>query len=462
MSPLASEIPTELVSYDDAVGILGYIHQHGDMSHWGITTEKPQEFYARFGDTDRMVVGNVRYSDGRQTMTMVDDHQVIQVTVSPRGTELEESVIDAEFEVITDDEVVAEVEKEIEQPESFEDLEDNVEVVTDFSMEEVEEEEKRWRARVDEGISNYDTVDIFMEEAGRYPLLTKEEEIVLATAIEIGESAHITLQQGVEEHDHAELEAQIRRGNDAYDALVNSNLRLVVHIAKKYTGRGVEFSDLIQMGNMGLMRGVEKYDYHRGYRVSTYVFGWIKQGITRGVDNSSRTIRIPIHMSETIRRISGVMDQLKQEYGRDATVDEIAIASDLPVSKVKFLLTVSQPPEKLDREIDDSGTSSSRGDFVPDNRDNPVRTSDDHRLQEQLDDAFESLSAQEALLLKLHYGLFDGHEWTYVDIAKRLGISAKTARLAGNKALQKLKANSGDKLHEYLEKEEPDEDVTYY
>jgi len=276
------------------------------------------------------------------------------------------------------------------------------------------------------GIGVDDTVRMYLREIGKFPLLTPEEEVYLAKKIKQGDMK-------------------------AKHKLVNSNLRLVVSIAKKYTGRGMLFLDLIQEGNLGLIRAVEKFDYKKGYKFSTYATWWIRQAITRSIADQARTIRIPVHMVETINRLRKTSRMLLQELGRKPTEEEIAKRSRISVDKVREIVKVSQIPLSLEMPVGDED-SSKLGDFV---EDAGVQAPDEvvlhGLLREDLENVMKSLTDREKTVLKLRFGLDDGHPRTLEEVGKVYNVTRERIRQIEAKALRKLKhPTRAKKLREYL------------
>ncbi|MFA6549294.1 MAG: RNA polymerase sigma factor RpoD [Candidatus Margulisiibacteriota bacterium] len=276
------------------------------------------------------------------------------------------------------------------------------------------------------GIGVDDTVRMYLREIGKFPLLTSEEEIVLAKRINAGDMR-------------------------AKHKLVNSNLRLVVSIAKKYTGRGMQFLDLVQEGNLGLIRAVEKFDYRKGYKFSTYATWWIRQAITRAIADQARTIRIPVHMVETINRLRKTSRILLQQLGRKPTEQEIARRSRISVEKVREIIKVSQVPLSLEMPIGDED-SSRLGDFV---EDASVQAPDEvvmhGLLHDDLEDVMGTLSDREKMVLKLRFGIEDGHPRTLEEVGKVFNVTRERIRQIEAKALRKLKHPSrARKLRGYL------------
>lgn len=280
---------------------------------------------------------------------------------------------------------------------------------------------------VPDGVSLEDPVRLYLKEIGKVPLLSVEEEALLAQKMEAGDEA-------------------------AKDRLVESNLRLVVSIAKRYTGRGMQFLDLIQEGNLGLMKAVEKFDYRKGYKFSTYATWWIRQAITRAIADQSRTIRIPVHMVENINRLIRTSRQLVQELGREPTMEEIAKKMDMPVERVQEIRKISQDPVSLETPVGEE-EDSHLGDFIQDNQVTvPVEEATFKLLQEQLREALSTLTEREQTVLRMRFGLDDGKPRTLEEVGRDFHVTRERIRQIEAKALRKLRHPSrSKKLKDYLE-----------
>ena len=328
---------------------------------------------------------------------------------------------------------------------------------TDKDDDEEGEEEERYYDDMPRAVSN-DPVRQYLHEIGRVPLLTLEEEIALARRIEDGEFARVELEEKGEELDDRGRRALQRRMEDgaaARQGLIEANLRLVVSIAKKYTGRGLNFLDLIQEGNQGLIRAVEKFEYRRRYKFSTYATWWIRQAINRAIADQARTIRIPVHMVETINKLTRTARQLQQELSREALPEEIAEAMGpgWDANKVEEVQKVSQEPVSLETPIGDE-KDSFYGDFIPDdNLDSPVDNAAKTLLSEELEKALGKLTEREAMVLKFRKGLVDGREHTLEEVGQRFNVTRERIRQIENKALRKLKYHESRtrKLRDFLE-----------
>ena len=319
---------------------------------------------------------------------------------------------------------------------------------------------------VPEGVSIEDPVRMYLKEIGKVPLLSADEEIVLAQSMEDGDKAIIelpeleeALEKATKKKEIAELEEKIKAANEAIDAgeeakkkLAEANLRLVVSIAKRYVGRGMLFLDLIQEGNLGLIKAVEKFDYTKGYKFSTYATWWIRQAITRAIADQARTIRIPVHMVETINKLIRVSRQLLQELGREPLPEEIAAEMDLPVERVREILKISQEPVSLETPIGEE-EDSHLGDFIQDdNVPVPAEAAAFTLLREQLVEVLGTLTEREQKVLRLRFGLDDGRARTLEEVGGEFGVTRERIRQIEAKALRKLRHPSRSrKLKDYLD-----------
>jgi RNA polymerase primary sigma factor len=293
---------------------------------------------------------------------------------------------------------------------------------------------------------------MYLSEIGRVPLLSAEEEVDLAKRIEAGLASARLLQRNPPPS--AALQASLRRlergGQVARRRLVEANLRLVVSIAKRYVGRGLSLLDLIQEGNVGLIRGVEKFDYTKGYKFSTYATWWIRQAITRAIADQARTIRIPVHMVETINRLVRVQRQLQQELGREATPEEIGAQMELTADKVELIIKVSQEPVSLETPVGED--ESSLGDFIEDTAAVvPMDAASFILLQEQIAGVLHTLTARERKVIRLRFGMADGQPRTLEEVGAEFGVSRERIRQIETKTLSKLRHPSRSrKLRGYL------------
>ena len=280
---------------------------------------------------------------------------------------------------------------------------------------------------VPEGIGVDDPVRMYLKEIGKVPLLSPDEEIELAKKIELGDE-------------------------EAKKKLAESNLRLVVSIAKRYAGRGMQLLDLIQEGNLGLIKAVEKFDYRKGYKFSTYATWWIRQAITRAIADQARTIRIPVHMVETINRLVRTQRQLVQKLGREATPEELATELDMPVDRVREIMKISQEPVSLETPIGEE-EDSHLGDFIQDNNvEVPADAATYTLLHEQLMDVLSTLTEREQKVLRLRFGLDDGRPRTLEEVGRQFNVTRERIRQIEAKALRKLRHPSRSKiLKDYLD-----------
>ncbi|MDY6877585.1 MAG: sigma-70 family RNA polymerase sigma factor [Chloroflexota bacterium] len=301
-------------------------------------------------------------------------------------------------------------------------------------------------------ISSDDTVGLYLREMARVPLLTIEEEIRLAKSIEAGRRAQQTMSNdGSDPEEREILKRQLKEGLASRAHLIKANTRLVVSIAKRYMGRGVPFLDLIQEGNLGLMKAVEKFDYSRGYRFSTYATWWIRQTITRAIADQGRTIRVPVHMSDRIRRLYNTARQLEQEYGRRPTSEEIAAELDIEPRKVQWMLKVSWRPLSLERPVGEDDNSE-LGSFVEDDTTlTPTQSAYQHLLGEKVEEMLTTLSPREARILRLRFGLINGRSYTLEEVGQKFGLTRERIRQIEGKALRRLRhPRRSRELRDYL------------
>ena len=318
---------------------------------------------------------------------------------------------------------------------------------------------------VPDGVSIEDPVRMYLKEIGKVPLLSAEEEIELAKNMEAGAVAKEKIailksrEENATEEELAEIKEEIKNlqkdldaGDEAKKRLAEANLRLVVSIAKRYVGRGMLFLDLIQEGNLGLIKAVEKFDYRKGYKFSTYATWWIRQAITRAIADQARTIRIPVHMVETINKLIRVSRQLLQELGREPSPEEIAAEMNMPVERVREILKISQEPVSLETPIGEE-EDSHLGDFIQDdNVPVPADAAAFTLLKEQLEEVLGTLTEREQKVLTLRFGLEDGRARTLEEVGKEFDVTRERIRQIEAKALRKLRHPSRSrKLKDYLE-----------
>lgn len=305
-----------------------------------------------------------------------------------------------------------------------------------------------------ERISTDDTVGLYLKEMSRVPLLCVEEEMDLARRIEVGRASkkEIVIHCGkVTPNRRHELDTLIQDGVLAREHLIKANTRLVVSVAKKYIGRGVPFLDLIQEGNLGLMKAVEKYDYHRGFRFSTYATWWIRQTITRSIADQGRTIRVPVHMIDRIRQLYKMTHEMEQRLGRVPTVDELADELGLSMRKVQWMLRVSWLPLSLESPVGDE-EDSELGMFVEDEiTPTPIQSAYRNMLQEKVDEVLGTLSPREARILRLRFGLDNGRTYTLEEVGQKFGLTRERIRQIEGKALRRLRhPRRARQLKDYL------------
>lgn len=303
-------------------------------------------------------------------------------------------------------------------------------------------------------ISSDDTVGLYLKEMARVPLLTTEQEVDLAKRIERGKAAQRLLRRlngnGTKQK-KAELQAEIQDAKAARDHLIKANTRLVVSIAKKYMARGVPFLDLIQEGNLGLMKAVEKFDYQRGFRFSTYATWWIRQTITRSIADQGRTIRVPVHMSDRIRRLYKVARQLEQTLGRKPTPEEIAEEMELDPRKVQWMMRVSWRPLSLETPVGEE-EDSELGSFVEDeSTPTPTQSAYQNLLRDKIEEVLTTLSPREARILRLRFGLHNGRSYTLEEVGQKFGLTRERIRQIEGKALRRLRhPRRSRQLRDYL------------
>ena len=304
------------------------------------------------------------------------------------------------------------------------------------------------------GLVSDDTVGLYLKEMSRVPLLTVEEELDLAIRIVNGRQARKTCMKSTGREAAAlrrQLEPVVEDGQRAREHLIKANTRLVVSIAKRYIGSGVAFLDLIQEGNLGLMKAVEKYDYTKGFRFSTYATWWIRQTITRAIADQARTIRVPVHMSDRIRQLYRANHELEQRLGRTPTIEELAGGVGLDVRKVQWIMKVSWLPLSLESPVGDE-EDSELGNFIEDKfSPTPMQSAYQSMLKEKLDEALASLPPREARVLRMRFGLDDGTAYTLEEVGQKFGLTRERIRQIEGRALRRLRhPKRARQLKEYL------------
>jgi len=325
----------------------------------------------------------------------------------------------------------------------------------ELSEEDAEEEAARELTVEENYLANIDTDDtigLYLKEVGRVPLLTAVEEVELAQRIEQGRLAREELARGnVSPRRRRELQLLIEDGWAAREHLITANSRLVISVAKKYMGRGVPFLDLIQEGNIGLIRAAKKFDYRRGHKFSTYATWWIRQAVTRAIADQGRTIRVPVHMGDQINKLLRIQHQLTQRLGRDPSVEELAGALDVTPQKVENMIQVARRPLSLETPTDDE-EDSVLGDFIQDEEvAAPDVTATYNLLKEQLESVLNGLPPREVRILQLRYGLLDGQAYTLEEVGRKMGVTRERVRQIEAQALSRLRHPTiRRKLREYL------------
>ena len=348
---------------------------------------------------------------------------------------LGEEDLSALYEALHIHQLEVDFNEEVDDSFDFIEEEESAELVKEAEEAEAEAEEDTPVPDLDNAISIDDPVKMYLKEIGALPLLTSEEEIVLAKTVEAGMRKEATSE---------EKEAAL----DAKKELADRNLRLVVSIAKKYLGRGLQFLDLIQEGNLGLLKAVDKFDYTKGYKFSTYATWWIRQAITRAIADQARTIRVPVHMVETINKLNRISRQLLQENGREATNEELAKAMGVSLAKVREVKKIAQDPISLETPIGEK-EDSHLGDFIEDHEAiAPDDAAGSILLREQIEELLTGLTERERQVLELRFGLKDGKTRTLEEVGKYFDVTRERIRQIEGKALSKLKKTAKNLINQ--------------
>ncbi|MCE7938878.1 RNA polymerase subunit sigma [bacterium] len=302
------------------------------------------------------------------------------------------------------------------------------------------------------GIESDDTVSLYLREVGNIPLLTAEQEVDLARRIERGRDACHALSNGVAPRELSHVMSSVADGEAARHHLTKANSRLVIAMAKKYMNQGVPFLDLIQEGNLGLMKAVEKFDWRRGYKFSTYATWWVRQAITRAIADQGRTIRVPVHMSDRIRRLFQVSRQLEQMLGREPTLEEISVELGMPNAKVQWMMRIARAPLSLEKPVGDD-RDSELGDFIEDDEfPAPPEAAAYELLCDEVETLLTALPPREARVLELRFGLLDGRTHTLKEVGEKFGVTRERIRQIETEALERLRLlGRASRLREFLE-----------
>jgi RNA polymerase primary sigma factor len=311
------------------------------------------------------------------------------------------------------------------------------------------------RGRGRESTGSDDPVRMYLKEIGQVPLLDTRQEVRIAARVRRGVEAEARLDDrtaGLDPDDQARMKRLVRDGERAKDELTQANLRLVVSIAKRYVGRGMLLLDLVQEGNLGLMRAVEKFDHTKGFKFSTYATWWIRQAITRAIADQARTIRIPVHMVEAMNRVKRIQRQMHQELEREPSVEELAAEVDLPLDRVREILRIAQDPLSLDSPVGEEDESN-LGDFIEDqNAIAPIDAAARHLLTSAVTEVLHELTEREQEVVRLRFGLDDGHPRTLEEVGRSFGVTRERIRQIEAKTLAKLRhPHRSDRLRDYLE-----------
>ena len=370
----------------------------------------------------------------KKRKNVIEDTEIIACFAGAKDIELTTELMEKIFDFLESNKVdILTITEDDEEPSEEALLE--VEGEEDIEVEKID-------LSVPEGTNIEDPVRMYLKEIGKVPLLSADEEIELAQQMEAGDMALEQLEEVGDElsdEEREQLNKLVESGDRAKKKLAEANLRLVVSIAKRYVGRGMLFLDLIQEGNLGLIKAVEKFDYRKGYKFSTYATWWIRQAITRAIADQARTIRIPVHMVETINKLIRVSRQLLQELGREPSPEEIAEEMEIPVERVREILKISQEPVSLETPIGEE-EDSHLGDFIQDeNVPVPAEAAASTLLREQLVEVLSTLTEREQKVLRLRFGLDDGRNRTLEEVGKEFNVTRERIRQIEAKALRNLR-----------------------
>ena len=382
-----------------------------------------------------------------------DEYKVIEAKLTEEDIDiisLEDEVDIDDFEEDNKEKSVA-VELDDDDDLDDDDLDFNDLSLSSLEVEDIKEEELLNIESLPASIKVDDPVRMYLKEIGRIPLLSSDEEVTYAIRVTTGrfaqEQLHDMINEGMEipDEDRVQLEQMVEDGILAKNKLVEANYRLVVSIAKRYVGRGMLFLDLIQEGNMGLMRAVDKFDHEKGFKFSTYATWWIRQAITRAVADQARTIRIPVHMVETINKLVRIQRQLVQELSREPSPEEIGDRMGITAERVQQIQKIAQEPISLEAPVGEE-EDSSLGDFISDPQAlNPYEYTVQEMVKRTLDEVLETLTDREEKVLRLRYGLLDGKTHTLEEVGKEFGVTRERIRQIESKALRKLRQPSRQK-----------------
>ncbi|TVP84692.1 MAG: RNA polymerase sigma factor RpoD [Acholeplasmataceae bacterium] len=411
-------------------------------------------------DFDKIIAQLIKKA-GKDKFLTVDDVAPIAEPGSEMYFEIERSLLNEDIDILTMEDFAEEEEEESEdEGEEEEEADFDFDEVEpdDLSLSglEVEEEELINIETIASTIKIDDPVRMYLKEIGQIPLLNQDDERKYAVQVAEGRIAKEQLDElsngtlDLSKEDQASLQSTLIRAQQSKNKLVEANYRLVVSIAKRYVGRGLLFLDLIQEGNMGLMRAVDKFDHEKGFKFSTYATWWIRQAITRAVADQARTIRIPVHMVETINKMIRIQRQLIQDLGREPSIDEIALKMGITPEKVQNIQRIAKEPISLEAHVGEE-EDSSLGDFISDpNALTPHEFMLQEMVKQTLDEVLETLTDREEKVLRLRYGLFDGKNHTLEEVGREFGVTRERIRQIEAKALRKLRSPSRqNKLREF-------------